>query len=55
MHGTQHTGNKSVYVPTLLDQGDKSRDATFIVSRMPEMRKYNTLERLDLVLETHKV
>ena len=55
MHSAQHASNKSINIPTLFDQRDKGRDAAFIVRRMAEMREDDTLKRLDLVLDTHKV
>lgn len=50
VHGTHHARDKPIDTPTLLHQRYKGRDATFIIGRVPEMRKHHLLERLDLVL-----
>ena len=55
VHGAHHAGDEAVDAPALLDKRYKRRDATFIVRRVAEMREDHLLERINHVLQAHKV
>lgn len=55
MHSPQHTSNKFVNTITLLHKRHQRRNPTLIIRPGQEMRKYQLLERIDLVLQVHEI
>lgn len=55
MHGPQHARDKLVDAVTFLDKRYKSGNTTFVINSRSEVRKYEFLECLNLVLESHQI
>lgn len=55
MHGTQHAGNELVDSIALQDEGNQSRNTTLVVGAAAEVREYELLEGIDLVLQRHEI
>ena len=55
MHRPQHARDELVYSIALLNEGNQCGDTAFIVSSASEMRKYQLLEAVNLILQCHQV
>ena len=55
VHGAHHARDEAVDAPAFLNQRYKGRNATFVVRRVAEVGKDHLLERVNHVLQAHKV
>ncbi len=55
VHGPEHACDELIDAITLMNEWDQCRDSAFVVCTASEMREYQFLKRVYLVLKRHEV
>lgn len=55
MHCSEHTGDEPIDSITLMNEGHQRGNFALVVGPLAEVREYELLEGIDLILELHEV